>query len=148
MITDFEQIKARYGVQEYALPGWEHETDFVVRLRRPSLIGMTAAVGFVPNPLMSVVADMFTPTTKKLDKIDKAQQSKAIQAMAKYALVEPTYDQLTEAGVELTDEQYNAIYSFALGGAPALDRFRRMLGLEPRGNGAVVSDAPVQADGN
>lgn len=148
MITNFEELKSRYGVREYALPGWDADSDFVCKLKRPSLVDMTAAVGFVPNPLMGTVADLFMPTAKKLEKMDPEKQAKAMQLMAKFALQEPTYDQLTEAGIALTDEQYNAIYAFALGGAAALDRFRQLNRREPGGNGAAVSDAPVAAGGD
>lgn len=148
MITSLEEIRAKYGIQEYALPGWEPGADFVCKLRRPGLTDMTAAVGFVPNPLMGVVADLFTPTGEKLKKIPRDQQSKGIQAIARYALVEPTYDQLAEAGIALTDEQYQAIYAFALGGAAALERFRTLVGREPGDHGANVSDPPVEAGGD
>lgn len=148
MIQDIEALRAKYGVREYPLPGWEPGEDFIAKLRRPSLTDMTAVAGYVPNPLMGVIADMFMPTAKKVSKIPQDQQAKALQAMAKFALVEPTYDQLTEAGISLTDQQYNAIYTFTLGGATALARFRKFNGLKPGGDGADVPNAPVAPGGD
>jgi hypothetical protein len=148
MITNFEELKNKYGNREYALPGWDFNSDFVCKLKRPSLVDMTAVVGFVPNPLMGTVADLFMPTTKKMEKMDQEKQARALQLMAKFALQEPTYDQLAEAGIALTDEQYNAIYAFALGGAAGLDRFRQLNRREPGNDGAAVSAAPVAAGGD
>lgn len=147
-VTDVKRLGRKLVELEYHLPGWVPGEDFVCRLRRPTLTGMTAAVGFVPNPLMPVVASLFLPTGKKIDAIPQDQQSKAMQAMARYALVEPTFDEITEAGLELTDQQYAAIYAFALGGAAALDRFRGIAGGQPGGDGADLQHAAVTAGGD
>jgi hypothetical protein len=147
-MMNFDELKVLYGIREYALPGWELDSDFVCKLKRPSLTDMSATVGFVPNPLMGTVADLFMPTSKKLEKMEQEKQAKALQLMAKFALQEPTYAQLEEAGIALTDEQYNAIYAFALGGAAGLDRFRQLNRREPGNDVAAVSDAPVAAGGD
>ena len=78
MISNIDDLKGKYGIQEYALPGWDPGEDFVAKLRRPSLIDMTAAVGYVPNPLMGVVADLFIANRKQVDKIPRDQQSKRV----------------------------------------------------------------------
>ena len=40
-------------------------------------------------------------------------------------MVEPTYEQLNEIGLELTDAQLNEIYNFTQAGVQALELFRK-----------------------
>lgn len=148
MITNIETIRSKHGIAEYRLPGWDADEEFVCKLRRPSATGLAAAVGHVPNPLLGVVAEMFMAGPKAVAKIPADQQAQALQAIARYALVEPTYDQLADAGVDLTDNQYHAIYAFALGGAIGLARFLAVVGFKPGGDGAGVPDAAVPAGGD
>ena len=148
MITNVEDIRGKHGVQEYRLPGWESGEEFVCKLRRPSATGLAAAVGHVPNPLLGVVAEMFMAGPKAVAKIPADQQAQALLAIARYALVEPTYDQVAEAGIDVSDNQYHAIYAFALGGATGLARFLAIIGFKSRGDGADVSNAAVAPDGD
>ena len=46
--------------------------------------------------------------------------------IARAALVKPSFDELEEAGIELTDEQLVAIFQFTQLGVKALDRFRQL----------------------
>jgi hypothetical protein len=92
---------------------------------------------------LSAVEELFFPAGKQV-KLPPDQQAKALQAIARYALVSPTLDELNEAGLELTDEQYLAIYAFALKGAEGLARFRSGLRSEPRKDGGGVSCGAVK----
>ena len=73
-------------------------------------------------------------------------EARALHEIARYALVEPTMEQLNEAGLTLTDEQYLAIYAFALKGAEGLARFCESVCGQPFGDGDGVSCAAVEAD--
>ena len=146
--TDIKALGRAMADQEYHLPGWEPGTEFICRLRRPTLAGMLTATGFVPNPLMPVVADLFMPTAKKIDAIPLDQQNKALVAIARYALLEPTFDQIAESGLELTDQQYSAIYAYALGGTAGLGNFRRLTGGKPHGDVSGVQHSAVKAGGD
>lgn len=125
-LTNIQEVAQKHGVQELELPGWDDATPFVCRAKRPSLFNM-ASMGFIPNPLLDVVSDLFTPSLKKIEKIPLAKQASAMIQMAKYALVEPTYEELDGLGLTLTDDQLMAIYAFAVGGAAALEPFRAIL---------------------
>jgi hypothetical protein len=144
-MTDIREAARRYGVIDCALPGWDEGADFQCRLRRPGLVNMACAAGFIPNPLLSAVEALFFPSGSPA-KLPPDQQAKALNAIARYALVEPTFEQLREAGLELTDEQYMAIYAFALKGAEGLSRFRQQLRGNPHGDGDGVPHAAVEAD--
>jgi hypothetical protein len=58
------------------------------------------------------------PTDKKSARIPHDQQAKPCTAMAKFALVEPTYDQLTEACDQPDGPAVNAITTITSEGEP------------------------------
>ena len=45
--------------------------------------------------------------------------------MGKASLEEPSFDDIKEAGLELTDEQMMAIFSYSQEGVKALESFRK-----------------------
>lgn len=138
---DLEKMAKQHGVQEYTIHGWTKGEMISVKMRRPGLYNM-AAMGFVPNPLLGAMQKMFEGNGKALDTLDAKKQGECVIAMAKYALVEPTYAQLTDAGLELTDQQLMDIYMFALGGAAMLAGFRSEDRGQPVPDGGTVADAP------
>jgi hypothetical protein len=144
-MTDLQETARAYASQRVALPGWGGGDDFECALRRPGLVSMAAAAGFVPNPLMSAVEEMFFPSEKAV-RMPPEQQAKALYEIARCALVSPTMDELNEAGLMLTDEQYLAIYAFALKGVEGLRRFRDGIGGKPGGHGADVPREAVPDD--
>jgi len=144
-LTDIFEAAGRYGAREVHLPGWEREAEFVCRLRRPGLVNMAEAAGFVPNPLLSAIEELFFPAGARA-KLPPDLEARALHEIARYALVEPTMEQLSEAGLTLTDEQYLAIYAFALKGAEGLARFRESVRGQPFGDGDGVPCAAVEAD--
>ena len=52
------------------------------------------------------------------------QMFDVLELMAKETFVEPTYSEIKEAGVELTDEQMMFIFNYAQQGVRALESFR------------------------
>lgn len=121
---DWQEAAKKYGIQEIGLPGWGVDDTFLCKVRRPTLYNM-AASGLIPNPLLSVVQDMFTVNSKKLDKIPLDKQGQALIQIARYAMVEPTYEEIVEAGLNLTDVQLLVLYTYAMGGVAALEPFRK-----------------------
>lgn len=138
---DLEKMAKQHGVQERTIHGWANGEMITVKMRRPGLYNM-AAMGFVPNPLLGAIQAMFSGDSAQLDRVDAKKQGECVIAMAKYALVEPTYAQLTEAGLELTDRQLMDIYLFALGGAAMLAGFRAEDRGQPVSDGDAMADAP------
>lgn len=103
------------------LPGWDEGEVFSATLRRPSLLTM-AATGSIPNELLGTAQRLFCEGYHETMPI--AELGKLLLAVAKEALVEPTFDSLNEADIGLTDIQLSAIYSFAQSGVRALEPFR------------------------
>ena len=137
-ITSLDAIRAANAPQEIEVSGWEPGVPFVCKARRPRLYEMAAA-GEIPNPLLPVVEELFMQNSAALAKRNVADQSKALIALADMALVEPTVEEIHEAGAVLTDEQLLEIYTFVLGGAAALAGFRenagRAVGGDAQANG-------------
>ena len=121
--TNLADVAANKIVQTLELPGWDEDHTFVCKAKRPSLYNMVS-MGLIPNPLLSAVQQMFSGNAKVVDAVPLDKQAQTLMTIAKYALVNPTYDQITEAGLELTDNQLLCLYSFALGGAQRLAAFR------------------------
>ena len=145
-ITSLDEIRAANAAQEIELSGWEPGVTFRCRARRPRLYEMAAA-GEIPNPLLPVVEELFMQNSAALAKRDVSDQSKALIALAGMTLVEPTVDEIHEAGAVLTDDQLLEIYTFVLGGAAALAGFRenarRAVGGDAQANGRKAKRAPA-----
>ena len=122
-------------VQSVVLPGWGDDDVFEVKLRRPSLLAM-AASGAIPNELMAAAQKLFGEGFDAAMPLD--QLGRLLIAVARDAMVEPTFAQLDEQGVQLTDLQLAAIYSFAQSGVRALEPFRQ-------GSNGNIDDGNEQA---
>ena len=109
--------------QVVTLPGWCGDTvEF--ELKRPSILALAAA-GAITNPLMKTARKLFYSGISP-DGGDLAEEGRVLLEIAKAALVKPSFGELEEAGIELTDEQLVAIFQFTQLGAKALDRFRQL----------------------
>lgn len=103
------------------------EHPFVVRLKRPSMLAL-AKSGKIPNALLSTATDLFANGSNAVDEDDDTMMSRMFDMcvlMAKASMVEPTYEQLEEIGLELTDEQFIEIFNFTQKGVKALSGFRK-----------------------
>ncbi len=109
--------------QVVTLPGWCGDTvEF--ELKRPSILAL-AASGAIANPLMKTARKLFYSGVSP-DGGDLAEEGRVLLEIARAALVKPSFDELEEAGIALTDEQLVAIFQFTQLGAKALDRFRQL----------------------
>ena len=106
------------------LSGWTEETPFVARLRRASLSGMIKA-GKIDNPLMAAAQRLYEGLKSRVN-VPFEELIKMQRLVVSDALVEPSEAVLKEAGLELTEQQVNEIYNYAIGGAKALERFRNL----------------------
>ena len=118
------------SLQEYArgaivqLPSFSEDQPFVARLRRPSMMAL-AKSGKIPNSLLNTANSLFMG--KGMDSNNEAALKEVlsiVDILCDAAFVEPTYSQLKEAGVELTDEQYMAVFNYTQQGVKALEPFR------------------------
>lgn len=143
-MLDLEKTAQRYGAQSIEIHDWDGSGLIEVRARRPGLYNM-ASMGFIPNPLLGAMQAMFSGSTAQINAVDAKKQGECLTAIARYALVEPTMAQITEAGLELTDQQLLELYQFALAGPVRYAAFRAAADGAAAANGAEVPGAPERA---
>lgn len=143
-MLDLEKTAQRYGAQSIEIHDWDGSGMIEVRARRPGLYNM-ASMGFIPNPLLGAMQAMFSGNTAQINAVDAKKQGECLTAIARYALVEPTMAQITEAGLELTDQQLLELYQFALAGPVRYAAFRAAADGTAAANGAEVPGAPERA---
>ncbi len=124
-VTSIEKIKETSGGKEVELPSFDDETPFIVKLRRPSLL-MLCKSGKIPNQLLASAAELFEGRAKNtLQKENGLDEMLSImEVICEASFVEPTYNQLQENGIELTDEQMMAVFNYSQQGVRALEQFR------------------------
>ena len=106
---------------EIELPGFAAEETISVRLRRPSLM-LLAAEGKIPNTLLASVEDLFEKGDKNT--VSFKERAEIFRIVAIASLVSPSWEELQNAGVNLTDLQLLYIYNFSQTGVDTLRRFR------------------------
>lgn len=138
MITDISSI---LKTQEITLSGWD-DGEVTFNLRRPSLLAL-AKNGKIPNPLISAANSLFNSGMTD-NKENLKNVGEVLHIVAAESLVSPTIEEISVAGLELTDMQLLQIFQFAQRGAASLRRFREL-------SGDTVADIdgegiPVQAE--
>ena len=124
-VISIEELKKISEGEIVPLDGFYSDKEpFVVRLKRPSLLSLVSSKQ-IPNPLLNTAYKLFYGEEKGI-KVDPSISDNAqiYTAVAKAALVEPTYDEIHEAGLELTDTQLLQIWQFSQFGGAVLDSFR------------------------
>jgi hypothetical protein len=125
-VTSVHEMLAYTSGQLVTLPPFGVGMPCIVRLKRLSLLALIKQ-GKIPNQLMATATSLFN-TGKMVD--DKKQDadylkstSEMLELFARASMVEPTYQELQDAGVELTDMQLAAIFSYSQSGVKDLERF-------------------------
>ncbi len=106
------------------LPGFDGVHPFVAKLKRPSLLVMSKT-GKIPNSLINQATQLFQQGAGALGKDNTiGDMYDIMEAICEAALVKPSYKELRDAGISLTDEQMMAIFSYTQQGVKALESFR------------------------
>lgn len=111
------------------LPGFGKDQPFYARLRRPSMLSLMKA-GKIPNDLLNSANTLFDSGVNSIASITRDQDAlkkvfDVIELICEAAFVEPTYKDLREAGIELTDEQMLFVFGYAQVGVQQLNSFRK-----------------------
>lgn len=125
-VTTVEQLAQFARGQVVELPPFAEGMPFVARMRRPSLLSL-AKFGRIPNSLLTTAGQLFNGDGGALDADDTemlGQMYDVCEIIAKSSLIEPTFEQIHDAGLELTDQQLLAIFNYTQGGVQALESFR------------------------
>lgn len=119
-------VKASQGVI-IELPPFAEGQPFVAKLRRPSMLALIKS-GKIPNSLLATANKLFADGT--VDEDDPNALSSlfsVLDALCEACFVEPSYNEMKAAGVELTDDQLMFIFNYTQRGVAALDSFRSQL---------------------
>lgn len=138
-ITSLAQLTKYAEGQIVELPSFAEGQPFVARIRRPSILAL-AKSGKIPNTLLKTANGLFSGDAQTRHKDSYLKDVfDVLDVVCEACFLEPTYQQLQEAGVELTDDQYMFIFNYTQTGVMALDSFRRKQGdIAPVGNGQAV----------
>lgn len=136
-ITSIDQLKQYAMGNIVELPGFGEGQPLVVRMTRPSLLKL-AESGMIPNTLLTKAGEMFSSGSRAFQDESGNMLSEVysiLDVIARASLVEPTLDDIEEAGLTLTDEQLMAIFNYSQNGVKALEQFRRQREVSERNRG-------------
>lgn len=129
-VVTLEDLKKLAEGEIVELPSFVGDGTICVRLRRPSLIQMVKA-GKIPNTLLEDANTLFASGAAGVAR--KGDSSKDPEALSKMcellevvceaAFVEPTYKEIKNAGIELTDSQLLAVFAYTQNGVESLKSF-------------------------
>lgn len=126
-------ITSAADLQSYAagvvvrFPDFAEGQPFVARVRRPSML-VLAKQGKIPNSLLTAAGELFAKGGGSLD----ADNSNMLRDMynimhiiCEASLIQPTMQEIEEAGLTLSDDQMMAVFNYSQAGVKALESFRK-----------------------
>lgn len=126
-ITSLAELKKYSKGQVVELPPFADGQPFVARIRRPALMDLVRT-GRIPNALLSSANTLFSEGTLGFDVEDEdmlSQMFGVIDIICESSFVEPTYQEIKDSGVKLTDEQLMFIFNYSQNGLKNLESFRK-----------------------
>ena len=108
-------------------PDFAEGQPFVARVRRPSML-VLAKQGKIPNTLLTAAGELFSKGGAGMDADNENMLSDVYgvcEVIARASLIQPTYDEIKQAGMELSDDQIMAIFNYTQNGVKALESFRK-----------------------
>lgn len=124
-VTSMSTLKGYTKGAIVRLPDFGPGQEFYARVRRPSILAMLKD-GDIPNTLLESASDLFAEGSSSfVTNRDKTEELfEVIEKLCEATFVEPSYDDLKEAGVKLTDEQMMFVFNYTQNGVEALESFR------------------------
>lgn len=127
------EITTAFDLQSYAkgvvirFPDFAEGQPFVARVRRPSLL-VLAKSGKIPNTLLTTAGELFAKGSESIDADNDKMLSDMYDIMhiiCESALMQPTLNEIENAGLFLSDDQMMAIFNYSQAGVKALESFRK-----------------------
>lgn len=124
-VTTIDQLKVMASGEIVKMPPFIEGQDFYAKLRRPSMLKLVQS-GKIPNSLLRTANMMFSGEVEgELDRDDEfmGDMFDLIDVLADSVFVEPSWSDMKNAGIELTDEQYMFIFNYTQKGVQAIEPF-------------------------
>lgn len=142
-ITSLDALKSYSQGSIVELPPFAEDMPFVARIKRPSMLALVKS-GKIPNELIESANELFMGKVGSKNSSSSGTNMTEIfgvfEAICEACFVEPSWSQLKEAGIELTDDQYTFIFNYTQSGVKALKSFREV----PKDNRPDISGKNVQ----
>lgn len=122
-VTSISQLNEYAKGQLVELPSFGEGQPFFARLRRPSMLAL-AKSGKIPNSLLATANRMFDSSLDTKNENMLKDFYTVIETILEAAFVEPTYQEIKDAGVQLSDDQLIFVFNYTQQGVRALDQFR------------------------
>lgn len=124
-ITPITTLKEYSGGEIVEFPPFSENMPFVAKIKRPSMM-VLMKTGKIPNSLLSAANALFSGELKTDEDRELYREVLGvIEVLAEASFVEPTWGEIKDAGIELTDEQYTFLFNYIQRGVKALAPFRR-----------------------
>ena len=129
-ITTIDELKKVRDGEIVELPPFLGNIPFVAKLKRPSMLAL-AKQGRIPNSLLGDANKLFAGgaaglVSKNMDNEEMLKEMfELMEVICEESLVEPSYKDIKDNGIELTDEQLMAIFSYTQEGVKSLEKFRK-----------------------
>ena len=122
-VTSISQLNEYAKGQLVELPSFGEGQPFFARLRRPSMLALAKSVK-IPNSLLATANRMFDSSLDTKNENMLKDFYTVIETILEAAFVEPTYQEIKDAGVQLSDDQLIFVFNYTQQGVRALDQFR------------------------
>lgn len=125
-VTSIEELRAAASGTIVELPPFAEGHPFYARLKRPSMLALVKG-GKIPNELLTSANTLFVKGAGSMNTLDEDLLNRlfgVMDVLCEAAFVEPTYAQIKEAGIQLTDEQITFIFGYSQNGVRELNSFR------------------------
>lgn len=126
-VTSIQELLSYKNGEIVKLPAFAEGQEFYARLKRPSMLAL-AKTGKIPNELLYSANSLFNNTTERLANVDENMMSHiydVLDVLCEAAFVEPTWKELKDNGIELSDDQILFIFSYSQMGVKSLESFRK-----------------------
>lgn len=129
-VTSLEELKKIKQTEIIDLGEFEDGTSLIAEVKKPNLVDLMMH-GKIPNSLMETAMKLFNNKAQEVaNKVDAGdiksfkEMFGLMNTLAESCLVNPSYDQLKELDLTLTQDQLMNVLMYTQGGVKALESFR------------------------
>lgn len=125
-VTSLHDLQAYKKGSIVKFPDFAEGQPFVARVKRPSML-VLAKQGKIPNSLINTANELFS----KGGGMDSDNENMleemygVMETICEAALIEPSYEDIKDIGLTLSDDQLMAIFNYTQVGVKALESFRK-----------------------